>query len=74
MGVPLVYDRVRFDPIKQGVTRAVIFCRHLSSVPTRGNLQQGRVARVDISERIPERRICPDARLERFIRHTMRHE
>ena len=71
MGVPLVSDRVRFDPIKQGVYPR--HDRHRRLFQRGGNLQQGRVARVDIPERISERRIRPDARLERFIRQHMLH-
>ena len=71
MSVPLVSDRVRFDPIKQGVHPRRD--RHRRRFQRGENLQQGRVARVDISERIPEQRICPDARLERFIWQHMLH-
>ena len=57
-----------FNPIKQGVHRDMI-----DTVVGSNRKMCGRVARVDISERIPERRICPDARLERFIRQHMLH-
>ena len=71
MGVPLVSDRVRFDPIQQGVHPRDD--RHRPRFQRGGNLQHGRVARVNIPERFPERRIRPDARLKRFIRQHMLH-
>ena len=71
MGVPFVSDRVRFNPIKQGVYPR--HDRHCRLLQRGGNLQQGRIANVDIPERIPERRIGSDARLERIIRQHMLH-